>query len=222
MKEELQKKFKFEIDDFDIKDEDRLTIKRIRHGEKEASNVLIKKYENLVNRIASQYFVAGGDRNDLAQEGMMGLFSAIEKFDLGMEIPFKNFAGTCIKRRIVTAIKNSTRQKHIPLNSSISLTQDAYNDLEDGGKQVIDTIDIETPDVAEAIANKEAFSQIYSKMSKVLSPLERDVFHYKLNGYSYEQMAQMIGTSEKAIDNAVQRIKGKVTKHIIGSDEIEM
>lgn len=221
MEEELQKTFKFDIDKLDLADEDRITIKRIRSGEKEASNELLKKYENMVNRIASQYYVAGGDKNDLAQEGMMGLFSAIEKFDLSMDTPFRNFAGTCIKRRIVTAIKNSTRQKHIPLNSSISLTQEAFSDSEDG-RQVIDTIEIEAPDVAETVAAKEAFSQIYSKMSSVLSPLERDVFHYKLEGYSYEQMAAKIGTSEKAIDNAVQRIKGKVIKHIICNDEVEL
>lgn len=219
--EELKKQYGFDIDKYDLTDEDRITIKRIRNGELGARNDLIKKYEKTVKRIAGKYFVAGGDENDLSQEGMCGLLKAIDGFDLDKDIPFSAFAMTCIKRKIVTAIKNSTRQKHIPLNSSISLTQEAFGDAEDG-RQVIDTIQIQTPDVADTVAAKESLAQIYIKMSSVLSPLERDVFQYKLSGYSYDQMAGIIGTTPKAVDNAVQRIKGKLTKHIIGSDELEI
>ena len=221
MLEDLQKQYDFDIDKFDITDEDRLTIKRIRSGDISARNELLKKYERLVEKIAGKYFIAGGDKNELSQEGMVGLLNAIDGFSLDKDVPFSAFASTCIKRKIVTAIKNSTRQKHIPLNSSISLTQEAFGDSEDG-RQVMDMIEIATPDVADTIAAKEMLSQVYAKMGSVLSPLEKDVFRYRLNGYSYEQMAKLIGTTEKAVDNAVQRIKGKVTKHIIGSDELEI
>ena len=218
---DLKNSYNFDIDDFDLTDTDRIIIKRIRNGEPSARNELIKRYEKTVKKIASKYYVAGGDENDLSQEGMFGLLKAIDGFDLGKDIPFSAFAITCIKRKIVTAIKNSTRQKHIPLNSSISLTQDAFSDQEDG-RQVIDTLDAQTPDVADTVAAKETFAQIYAKMGTLLSPLERDVFKYRLDGYSYDQMAELIGTTPKAIDNAVQRIKGKVMKHVIGSDELEI
>lgn len=219
--EEKQKQFGFDTDEYDLLDSDRIIIKRIRSGELCARNELIRKYEKTVKKIACKYFVAGGDENDLSQEGMFGLLNAIDGYDLSKDIPFSAFAITCIKRKIVTAIKNSTRQKHIPLNQSISLTQEAFGDQEDG-RQVIDTIDAQSPDVADTVAAKESLAQIYSKMNSVLSPLEKDVFQYRLNGYSYEQMATKIGTTSKAIDNAVQRIKGKLIKYINGSDEIEI
>ncbi len=218
--EEIQKQYDFDIDKYDLADIDRITIKRIRNGELDARNELVRKYERTVKKIAGKYFVAGGDENDLSQEGMFGLLKAIDGFDLSKDIPFSAFAVTCIKRKIVTAIKNSTRQKHIPLNSSISLTQEAYSDQDDG-RQVIDTLDVQTPDVADTVASKETYAQIYAKLSNVLSPLEKDVFKYRLNGYSYDQMAEMIGTTPKAIDNAVQRIKGKANKHIVGNGELE-
>ena len=220
MSSDVEKKFEFDIDEYDSIDEDRIAIKKIRQGDVKACNELVKKYEKVVDGIARKFFVQGGDTSDLSQEGMMGLLNAVRSFDLSRTIPFNAFAKKCIERRVLTAVKNSTRQKHIPLNSSISLTQEAFGDSDDG-RQVIDVIRIEAPDVAETVAAKETFSQIYEKMGTVLSPLEKNVFRYRLDGYSYEQMAKKLGTTEKAIDNAVQRIKGKVNKHIIGSDELE-
>lgn len=216
-----KKQFELNIDEYDAIDAERIVIKRIRNGDIKACDELMNKYKKTVDGIAAKFFVPGGDQNDLAQEGMMGLLSAIKAFDLSRDIPFNAFAKKCIERRVITAVKNSTRQKHIPLNSSISLTQEAFGDSDDG-RQIIDLIGIEAPDPADTIAAKETFSQIYEKMGAVLSPLEKDVFRYRLDGYSYEKMAKYLGTSEKAIDNAVQRIKGKVKKHIIGSTDIEI
>ena len=108
--EEIQKQYDFDIDKYDLADIDRITIKRIRNGELDARNELVRKYERTVKKIAGKYFVAGGDENDLSQEGMFGLLKAIDGFDLSKDIPFSAFAVTCIKRKIVTAIKNSTRQ----------------------------------------------------------------------------------------------------------------
>lgn len=221
MAADTYKDFELNIDELDNIDEDRIIIKKIRQGDIKACNDLMKKYEKTVENIAKKFFVQGGDTSDLSQEGMMGLLNAIKNFDLSRTIPFNAFAKKCIERRVLTAVKNSTRQKHIPLNSSISLTQEAFSDSDDG-IQRIDVIKIEAPDVAETVAAKETFSQIYEKMGTVLSPLEKNVFRYKLDGYSYEQMAKKLGTTEKAIDNAVQRIKGKVNKHIIGSDVMEI
>lgn len=235
MENNLQKEFEYTLNDNDLVDEncgykpnssevideDCITIEKIRNGEKWRIDELLKKYDPLVNKISGNYFVPGGNEDDVRQEGRVGLYNAIKRFDSSKMTSFKGFASTCIKRSVVSAVKNSNRQKHIPLNSSVSLTQDAYGDSEEGGKQLIDTIEIETPDVAESVVTNESYYQACAKMNKVLSPLERQVFQLKLFGYSYGQMAKEIGTSEKAIDNAVQRIKSKLTKHI-DNNEMEI
>lgn len=221
MATDSQKQFELDINEYDEADADRIAIKKIRQGDLSACNELVKKYESLVRLLASNYFVPGGNQDDLRQEGLVGVYHAIKGYDLSKDIPFSAFARTCIDRKLKTAIKNSTRQKHIPLNSSVSLTQETYDD-EDSGRQVIEMIGAEVPDPADTIVSKEMFNRICSEMGNVLSPLEKDVFKYRLNGYSYEQMAKKLGTSEKAVDNALQRIKGKVMKFCRGSDEIEM
>ncbi len=216
MATDSQKQFELDINEYDAADVDRITIKKIRSGDIMACNDLVKKYENL-----EKILVPGGNQDDLRQEGLVGVYHAIKSFDLSKDIPFSAFARTCIDRRLKTAIKNSTRQKHIPLNSSISLTQETFDDGENT-REVMDVIDSEVPDPADTIVSKEMFMQICSEMKNVLSPLEKDVFKYRLDGYSYEQMAKQLGTSEKAIDNALQRIKGKVMKFRNGNDEREI
>lgn len=192
---------------------DEQLIENIKNDDQMALNSLIKRYDDIVNMKASKFFMIGAEKEDIIQEGMIGLFKAIKSFDVEKEVSFKAFADLCVKRQIMTAIKSSTRQKHIPLNSYVSLNKTAFDDEDD--RAVIEMLDMETvPDPLETITNEETYKKIEMKMNEVLSDFEQKVLSGYLDGESYSEIANSLGSHIKAVDNAVQRIKKKACKYI--------
>lgn len=192
---------------------DREYIKKIRLGDDEALNQIMEKYKSFVYLKAKPFFIVGAEKEDIIQEGMIGLFKAIKGFDIDKDVSFKAFADLCVKRQIMTAIKSSTRQKHIPLNSYLSLNKTAFDDEDD--RSVIEMLDMETvPDPLETITTAETYKKLEMKMSEVLSDFEQRVLSRYLEGESYSQIASSLDSHVKAVDNAVQRIKKKACKYI--------
>lgn len=179
-----------------------------------ATELLIERYRNFVRSKTRTYFLIGADKEDIIQEGMIGLYKAIRDFKPDSGTSFRSFAELCVTRQIITAIKKATRQKHIPLNSYISLNKPAYED--DNERILLDTFagrNILNPE--EIMLDKERFFDIETKLSKTLSKLELRVLKKYLEGKSYTEIAMQINKSEKSIDNALQRIKKKIEKYII-------
>ncbi len=198
-------------------EEDKSYILNIKKGDEDSLNKIMEKYKSLVYSRAKSFFIIGAEQEDIIQEGMIGLFKAIKGFDFDKDVTFKSFADLCIKRQIITAIKASTRQKHIPLNSYLSLNKSAFDEETD--REVIEQLDMDMiPDPLETITKKETYKSLNLKMSEILSGFEQQVFNEYLNGESYAQIATKLNTHPKAVDNAIQRIKKKVEKHI-GEDE---
>ncbi len=194
-------------------------VKLSRDGNGYAIEYLMEKYRNFVRAKSRTYFLIGADNEDIIQEGMIGLYKAIRDYKIDAQASFKSFAELCITRQIITAIKTATRQKHIPLNSYISLSKPVYDD--ENERILLDTV-METHrlDPEEIMLDKERFLSIEEKLSKILSKLEWIVLTKYLEGMSYIEIASQIGKSEKSIDNALQRIKKKIEKHIINSNEL--
>lgn len=210
------------IDDLDtnkIQNElDNNYICEIKKGNVDALNKIMEKYKNYVYLKAKPFFMVGAEKEDIIQEGMIGLFKAIKSYNNAKDVSFKSFADLCIKRQIMTAIKTSTRQKHIPLNSYISLNKTAFD--EDDDRAIIEMIDTDTvPDPLETVTTKEKYQKIGTKMSEVLSDFEQKVFSEYINGESYVSIAQKLNSHPKAIDNAVQRIKRKFEKYILDDEK---
>ena len=201
--------------DYDnIKDEDLIEI--IKSGDKQAFEYLLNKYKELVNVKVSKYFIIGAERDDIVQEGLIGLFKAIKDYKPDMKNSFKSFANMCIERQLITAIKTSNRQKHIPLNSYLSLNMSAYDEEEgESDSALIDVFNttlIEDP--LDTITKKEYFQNVENTIEKSLSDFEKKVLNKFINGKSYVEIAQELDTPVKSIDNAIQRIRKKATKGI--------
>lgn len=198
-------------------EEDKRFILKIKDGDESALNMIMEKYKNFVYSRAKSFFIVGAEQEDIIQEGMIGLFKAIKGYDLDKEVTFKSFADLCIRRQIITAIKASTRQKHIPLNSYLSLNKNSFDEETD--REVIEQLDVDTiPDPLDTITKKETYRNLEIKMTEILSDFEQQVFNEYLNGESYVAIANKLKSHVKAVDNAIQRIKKKVEKHI-GEDE---
>ncbi len=194
-------------------EEDKQYILKIQNGDEASLNQIMEKYKNLVYSRAKSFFLVGAEQEDIIQEGMIGLFKAIKGYDLEKNVTFKSFADLCIRRQIISAIKASTRQKHIPLNSYLSLNKSAFD--EDTDREVMEQLDVDTvPDPLETITKKETYRNLEIKMTEILSDFEQQVFNEYLNGESYNSIALKLKTHSKAVDNAIQRIKKKVEKHI--------
>ena len=192
---------------------DRKYIKMIKTGDTVALDHIMEKYKNFVFSKAKPFFIVGAEKEDIIQEGMIGLFKAIKGYDESKEVTFRVFADLCIRRQIMTAIKAATRQKHIPLNSYLSLNKTAYD--EESDRTVIDMLDMETvPDPLDTITSRETYEKLEMKMNELLSDFEQKVLAEYLNGCSYSEIATRLDSHVKAVDNAVQRIKKKVDKHI--------
>jgi len=187
-------------------------------GDKMALEYLISKYKNFVKAKAKSYFLIGADKEDIIQEGMIGLYKAIRDFDGTKTNSFKCFADICITRQIITAIKTATRQKHIPLNSYISLNKPIYDEESDRTLLDIITTSMVT-DPEELIISKEELKNIESKMNELLSDLEQKVLELYLNGKSYQYIANRLDRDVKSIDNALQRVKRKLEKHLENKNE---
>ena len=192
---------------------DREYIGKIKTGDKSALNFIMEKYRNFVYIKAKPFFMVGAEKDDIIQEGMIGLYKAIKGFDEEKDVSFRVFADLCIRRQIMTAVKASTRQKHMPLNSYLSLNKTVFDDESD--REVIEMLDLETvPDPLDTITTHETYQKVEETMNKVLSDFELKVLNEYVNGASYVEIANKLDSHVKAIDNAVQRIKKKVDKHL--------
>ncbi|MFW9336293.1 RNA polymerase sporulation sigma factor SigH [Paenibacillus polymyxa] len=197
---------------FDYKNDEDI-VGAVHGGDGEALEFLINKYRNFVRAKARSYFLIGADREDIIQEGMIGLYKSIRDFKGDKLASFKAFAELCITRQIITAIKTATRQKHIPLNSYVSLDKPIYD--EESDRTLLDVIcGTQVSDPEELIINQEEFVGLEDKMSEILSELERKVLMLYLDGRSYQEIAEDLDRHVKSIDNALQRVKRKLEKYL--------
>lgn len=193
--------------------EDEVLVELARNGDSESSNFLIKKYRNFVRAKARTYFLIGADKEDIVQEGMIGLYKAIRDFKGDKQASFKAFAELCITRQLITAIKTATRQKHIPLNSYVSLDKPIYD--EESGYTLMDVISGANMMNPEAlIINKEKADDIARELAEMLSGLERRVLALYMEGQSYLEISEELNMQVKSIDNALQRVKRKMERHL--------
>ena len=189
-------------------------ISEIKQGNEQALTFLLEKYKDLVNSKVGKYFIIGAEKEDIIQEGMIGLYKAIRNFDNCKQNTFKTFANICVERQLITAIKSSNRQKHKPLNTYLSLNTSAYDNDEDG-TELMDTFNSDTiEDPLETIMKKEYFEEIQNTMHESLSKFENQVLEKYIQGDSYEVIAKKLDTPVKSIDNAIQRIRKKAIKNI--------
>ena len=159
--------------------------------------------------------MVGAEREDIVQEGLIGLYKAIKSFQPDKQNSFKNFASICIDRQLITAIKTSNRQKHIPLNSYISLNKEAYENEEESGSDLIEILDSKTvEDPLDTLTKKEYYKSVENTIDKSLSDFEKKVLNCYIQGESYVEIAQKLDTPVKSIDNAIQRIRKKAIKGI--------
>ncbi|MGQ9497683.1 MAG: RNA polymerase sporulation sigma factor SigH [Desulfotomaculales bacterium] len=184
-----------------------------REGDDQALEYLINKYKHFVRAKARSYFLVGADREDIIQEGMIGLYKAIRDFRLDKLSSFRAFAELCITRQIITAIKTATRQKHIPLNSYVSLNKPLYDD--DSDRTLLDVISgTRITDPEEVVISREECGCIGDKICELLSSLEWKVLTAYLEGKSYQEIAEELHRHVKSIDNALQRVKRKLEKYL--------
>ncbi len=192
-------------------DEDIVT--EAKNGDSIALEFLINKYKNFVKAKARSYFLIGADREDIIQEGMIGLYKAIRDFRGDKLSSFRAFAELCITRQIITAIKTATRQKHIPLNSYVSLNKPIYD--EDSDRTLLDILSgTKITDPEELMINREEYDDIEFKMGEILSDLEWKVLTLYLEGKSYQEIALDLRRHVKSIDNALQRVKRKLERYL--------
>jgi RNA polymerase sporulation-specific sigma factor len=194
--------------------EDLQLVLRARNGDQTAIDALIRRYTTFVRLKASSYFLAGGDGDDLVQEGLIGLFKAVRDFRPDKETSFRSFAELCVTRQIITAIKTATRFKHSPLNSYISFSHTPAGQEADSDCTLGDALPgpgVNDPAVC-VISTEELQSLVFS-LGTGLSPLESNALRLYLEGSSYEQMAAELGCDTKTIDNALQRVKRKILQH---------
>ena len=195
----------------ELTDED--IVQDAHDGDTEALEFLINKYRNFVRAKARSYFLVGADREDIIQEGMIGLYKAVRDFRTDKLASFRAFAELCVTRQIITAIKTATRQKHIPLNSYVSLNKPIYD--EDSDRTLLDVISgTKVSDPEELLISREEFGDIEQKMGEILSELEWQVLVAYLDGRSYQEIAESLDRHVKSIDNALQRVKRKLERYL--------
>ena len=198
--------------------EDKILLEQVKNGNNEALETLINKYKDLVNMKVGKYFIIGAEKEDIYQEGMIGLYKAIKSFDFEKQNSFKTFANLCIERQLITAIKTSNRQKHMPLNSYLSLNGAAYEDDENDTSliEIFNSHTVEDP--LETITKKEYYKSVEDKIEENLSSFEKKVLHRYVEGESYTTIAQKLDSPVKSIDNAIQRIRKKAGKSLFSED----
>ncbi|HOB11925.1 MAG TPA: RNA polymerase sporulation sigma factor SigH [Syntrophomonadaceae bacterium] len=194
-------------------------VELAQQGEQSAVEYLVDKYRNFVRAKARSYFLIGADKEDIIQEGMIGLFKAIRDYKTDKLTSFRAFAELCITRQIITAIKTATRQKHIPLNSYVSLNKPIYDEESDRTlMDILSTTKITNPE--EIVISREEFIFIERKMGEILSSLEWKVLMAYLEGKSYQEIAVELKRHVKSIDNALQRVKRKLEKYLEDRNEL--
>jgi RNA polymerase sporulation-specific sigma factor len=210
-----------------IKDNDKLLtlddddiLELVHQGDDQALDYLIHKYKNFVRAKARTYFLIGADKEDIIQEGMIGLYKAIRDYNEDKLTSFKAFAELCITRQIITAIKTATRQKHIPLNSYVSLDKPIYD--EESDRTLLDVIAGSTEiDPQELLVNQEKFGDMEIKLSELLSEFERGVLRLYLEGRTYQEISAELKRHVKSIDNALQRVKRKL-EQLMEANEVNL
>jgi len=195
---------------------DEQVVAQAQQGDAVAVEYLLGKYKNFVRSKARSYFLIGADHEDIVQEGMIGLFKAVRDYQPERLSSFRAFAELCITRQIITAIKTATRQKHVPLNSYVSLNKPIYD--EESDRTLMDVIvECHAQNPEELIIGREEILTLRDKVEQVLSGLEQDVLNAYLDGKSYQEIADMLGRHVKSIDNALQRVKRKLEKSLAES-----
>lgn len=180
-------------------------------GDSQAEEILLERYNRLVRICSRPFFLAGGDSEDLIQEGMMGLLSAIRRFDPARDTAFKTYAEHCIRNRLITAIKFASRFKHTPLNESVSFESPLFDDSQTHPSGLM-------RDPEELILARERFDEVNTMLSDSLSQFEKKVLEYYLSGLSYQEIADAVSKTPKSIDNAVQRIRKKLAQFLNSGD----
>lgn len=200
---------------------DEQIISQIKQGDESSLSYLLEKYKELVNIKVGKYFMIGAEREDIVQEGMIGLFKAIKNYNEDKQSSFKSFANICIERQLITAIKSSNRQKHMPLNSYLSLNNAAYENNEDDSVELIDTFNSKTiEDPLETIMKKEYYQEVENAVNKSLSKFEKQVLDRFVKGESYVTIAQKLDSPVKSVDNAIQRIRKKAIKNMFNDNNM--
>lgn len=183
-------------------------------GDPDAFRRIWTRYRQFVRLKANSYFLAGGDGDDLIQEGNIGLYKAIRDYEYGRSTTFRSFAELCVTRQIITAIKTASRQKHVPLNTYVSFSHSSSS-ADFDNRTLADIIPSgRTSDPVQQVISSEECASLTDCLVRLLSPLESQVLKYYLEGNSYEAIAAQIGHDTKTVDNALQRIKRKVTLHL--------
>lgn len=201
----------------DMTDEEIATDVKL-HNNLMAQDYLLQKYRNFVRAKARSYFLIGAEKEDIIQEGMIGLYKAIRDFRNDKLASFRAFAELCITRQIITAIKTATRQKHIPLNSYVSLNKPIYE--EDSDRTLLDVISgVKVINPEDMVISKEEFIDIEKEMNNILSELEWEVLRRYLDGKSYQEIAEELRRHIKSIDNALQRVKRKLEKFLSSRED---
>lgn len=191
-------------------------VKLANADDKTALDTLISRYKETVNMKVSKYYINGAEKEDIVQEGLMGLFKSVKSFNPDKDNSYKTFANMCIERQIITAIKGSNRQKHLPLNSYVSLNTPSFEN-EDGDEQtpLLDILDVNSvEDPLDTITKNEYYKSVEKAIDENLSSFEKQVLNKFIEGQSYVQIAESLNSGVKSIDNAIQRIRKKTAKNI--------
>ncbi|MDE5679145.1 MAG: RNA polymerase sporulation sigma factor SigH [Lachnospiraceae bacterium] len=204
---------KYRMPDLEQASDEELIV-RLRDGEQQITDYIMEKYKNLVRSKAGSMYILGADRDDLIQEGMIGLFKAIRDFDSGRDASFFTFAELCISRQMYSAVQAAGRMKHIPLNSYISLYGNGteHGEEEDGILSILADHGLNPEDF---VIDKENVELLEKRMEQELSGFEKQVLDLYVTGMSYSQIARVLGRDEKSTDNALQRLKSKIKKMIL-------
>lgn len=191
---------------------DEKLIENVKQEDQTALNCLIERYNDLVTMKANKFFMVGAEKEDMIQEGMIGLYKAIKSFDTEKQNSFKTFANMCVERQLITAVKNSNRQKHIPLNSSLSLNSGAYDENDD--TEVMEILDTRKTgeDPLDIITKKEYYTVIEKAIDDSLSDFEKKVLVHYRNGETYLEIANKLESKVKSVDTAIQRVRKKAAK----------
>ncbi len=201
--------------DYEISKDEELIL-RIRDGEEKITDYIMEKYKNLVRSKAGSMYILGADREDLIQEGMIGLFKAIRDYDIGRDASFATFADLCVARQMYTAVQAAGRKKHAPLNSYVSLYAGNGSDKTEEEKKLLDSLvsrDEQNPE--ELLIDRENVERIEKAIESELSSFERQVLDLYLTGMKYTEIARVLGKDDKSTDNALQRCRSKIRKALL-------
>ncbi len=197
-----------------VQEGDEELISRARTGDDAALVELLRRYRALARWLSRSYFLPGSDEEDVAQEAMVGLFKAIRDFDPAVGTPFRAFVTLCVKRQIATAIKSANRIKHRSLDRAVSLDAMDESSERDRGYPPLRVVADPSVDIGEVVASADAVERLRADLLDLLTNLEREVLRLYMAGHSYEEMAEVFGSSLKSIDNALQRVKFKMRRHL--------